>query len=193
MVEDPGGQVVAHARDEDVPGPGIARAVARPPLGWTMGSVSPWTTSVGTVIRRTCAVRSPDAWMAPTWRATSAPLRGPPRRSQTARAQVRSSCSSGGWTADPMCASRDRCRSTDSSAVRAAGLAIRIRVEVAGWPTLRLPVVEKIEVRVAARSGCRAARVCAIMPPMDMPTRWTRSTPRWSRRPRVSAAMSARS
>src|SRR3712207_6001933 len=53
--------------------PGIASAVARPPVGWTIRSRSPCTTRVGAVMRASSAVRSPAAWMAPICRATAAP------------------------------------------------------------------------------------------------------------------------
>ena len=42
--------------------PGMARAIARPPLGATSGSCSPWMTSAGTVMRRRSAVRF--GWLA---------------------------------------------------------------------------------------------------------------------------------
>ena len=42
----------------------------------------------------------------------------------------------------------------------------------------------------ATRSGCSIAIVWAIIPPIDAPTTWARSTPRWSSRPIASAAMS---
>ena len=57
----PEGQVVTHADDGLQARPGIARAVAAPPVGWTIRSRSPWMTSVGTSMWRSSAVRSPDA------------------------------------------------------------------------------------------------------------------------------------
>lgn len=44
--------------------PRIAAAVAAPPVGWTIRSRSPCTTSVGAAIARTSAVRSPDLTIA---------------------------------------------------------------------------------------------------------------------------------
>ena len=44
--------------------PGMARAVARPPEGATSLSAVPWMTSVGAVMWRSSAVRSPEATMA---------------------------------------------------------------------------------------------------------------------------------
>ena len=49
--------------------PGIALAVSRPPEGRTIRSLVPWITTVGAVIRRTSAVRSPAARIAASWRA----------------------------------------------------------------------------------------------------------------------------
>ena len=42
----------------------------------------------------------------------------------------------------------------------------------------------------ASRSAWLAASTCAIMPPIDAPTTWARSMPRWSSRPLTSSAMS---
>ena len=47
---------------------GIAAAVARPPRNGTSGSARPWITVVGTASERSCAVRSPDAMIAASWR-----------------------------------------------------------------------------------------------------------------------------
>src|ERR1039457_515255 len=49
--------------------PGIALAVASPPLGVTRGSASPWMTTVGTVTAPKAAVRSPPAMTAASCRA----------------------------------------------------------------------------------------------------------------------------
>ena len=46
--------------------PWIARAVALPPDGLTIGSFEPWITSVGALIVRRSAVRSPEATIAPS-------------------------------------------------------------------------------------------------------------------------------
>ncbi len=47
-----------------------------------------------------------------------------------------------------------------------------------------------IEVSDRTRRGCSTAIVCAIMPPIDTPTTWALSQPRWSIRPKASSAMS---
>jgi hypothetical protein len=60
-----------------------------------------------------------------------------------------------------------------------------------GVPTRRSPVVESIDASESTRSGRRIAIVWAIIPPIEVPTRWARSMPRWSRRPNVSFAMSS--
>ena len=48
-----------------------------------------------------------------------------------------------------------------------------------------------IEVSERTRAGCAIAIVCAIIPPIDTPTTWAVSQPRWSIRPKASAAMSS--
>ena len=63
-------------------------------------------------------------------------------------------------------------RSIAASRVRGGLAAIRRQVDSAGRPTRRAPVVDMIEVSVRTRPGCRAATVCAIMPPIETPTRW---------------------
>ena len=57
-------------------------------------------------------------------------------------------------------------------------------------PTDRLPVVDMMLVRDRSRCGCSTAMVWAIMPPIETPTTWAVSRPRWSSRPNASAAMS---
>jgi len=67
QVDDPApradGQIVAEAGDGFQAAPGIARAVAAPPVGCTIRSRSPWMTNVGTSMWPSSAVRSPDAKM----------------------------------------------------------------------------------------------------------------------------------
>ena len=53
-----------------------------------------------------------------------------------------------------------------------------------------LPVVDIMDVRVRTRCGHSAAKVCAIMPPIDTPTTWARSTPARVEQARVSSTMS---
>jgi hypothetical protein len=48
--------------------PGMAAAVARPPLTPIMRSLSPWMTRAGTRTDRSRAVRSPEATAATCWR-----------------------------------------------------------------------------------------------------------------------------
>ena len=52
--------------------PGIAFAVARPPDGLTSGSRVPWMTALGTWTWCRASVRSPEAMIACSWRATPA-------------------------------------------------------------------------------------------------------------------------
>ena len=47
-------------------------------------------------------------------------------------------------------------------------------------PTNRRPVLDMIEVSERTRSRKCSAIVCAIIPPMETPTTWARSWPRWS-------------
>ncbi len=44
--------------------------------------------------------------------------------------------------------------------------------------------------RDRTRAGRATAMVCAIMPPIETPTTWARSTPRWSSSPKQSSARS---
>ena len=62
-----------------------------------------------------------------------------------------------------------------------------------GWirPTVRRPVVDMIDVSDSTRSLWSMARVCPIMPPIETPTTWARSMPRWSSRPIASSARSS--
>ena len=61
----------------------------------------------------------------------------------------------------------------------------------AGWPVHTLPVLDMIETSESVRCGKRIATVWAIMPPIEAPTMWAFSMPRWSSTPTLSAAMSA--
>ena len=47
-----------------------------------------------------------------------------------------------------------------------------------GWPLQRAPVLDMIEASDSTRSGCRAAIVWAIMPPIEAPTMWAASISR---------------
>src|ERR687898_816125 len=57
-------------------------------------------------------------------------------------------------------------------------------------PTVRRPVVELMLVSERTRVGCSTATVCAIMPPIDTPTRCADSRPRWSSSATASPARS---
>ena len=57
-------------------------------------------------------------------------------------------------------------------------------------PTERFPVVDMMLVSERTRAGCSIAIVCAIMPPIEMPTTWADAIPRWSSRPKESSARS---
>ncbi len=58
------------------------------------------------------------------------------------------------------------------------------------WPYSSSPVIDMTEMSEATRVGCSMATVWAIIPPIDAPTTWARSMPRWSSSPTASAAMS---
>ena len=79
----------------------------------------------------------------------------------------------------------------DSRSV-AGGANSRARASGVGWPTSSSPVVDMTDVIERSRSGCSMARVCTIMPPIDRPITWARSTPRASSTATTSAAMSDR-
>src|SRR5437763_2861789 len=61
----------------------------------------------------------------------------------------------------------------------------------AGWPTQNRPVVDMIETSERTASGCLAASVWAIMPPIDAPTTWAGARSSSRSRPAASPAMSA--
>ena len=52
------------------------------------------------------------------------------------------------------------------------------------------PVVDITDVIDSSRSGCSMARVCTIIPPIDRPITWARSTPQASSTASASSAMS---
>jgi len=54
-----------------------------------------------------------------------------------------------------------------------------------------LPLPDMIEVRLATRSGRRAASTCATIPPSEAPTTCARAMPSPSMSPATSPAMSA--
>src|SRR5260221_1118597 len=83
-------------------------------------------------------------------------------------------------------------RTAPSWSPRRAGGVMRARRALALGPgSLRLPVVDMIEVSVSTLPGKSAATFCAIMPPIDAPTRCARAMPSASRSAAVSRAMSA--
>jgi hypothetical protein len=57
-------------------------------------------------------------------------------------------------------------------------------------PTVRLPSVDMIEVSERTLFGWSMAMVCTIIPPIETPTTWALSQPRWSISPKASAPMS---
>ena len=69
--------------------------------GCTMTSRSPWITSVGAVIWRSSAVRSPDLKIAASWRAGPSAFL-PPSRSQASSATARTRSTSRGKPWEPM-------------------------------------------------------------------------------------------
>ncbi len=63
-------------------------------------------------------------------------------------------------------------RSIASSRVRGGrDVSIRRQVDSAGLPRRAAPVVDMIDVSVRTRPGWCAATVCAIIPPIETPTR----------------------
>ena len=82
--------------------------------------------------------------------------------------------------------------STRSPPLRRCRMLLAIWRSMSGLalPCLRSPVFDMIDVRLATRVGCSMAMVCAIIPPIEMPTTWARSMPRWSSSPMPSWAMS---
>ena len=82
--------------------------------------------------------------------------------------------------ADDLAGRRRRCVDglvAGGGAAAASSIAIASGV---GWPTSGSPVVDMIEVSVRTRSGCSMAMVWAIIPPIEAPTTWAESMPRWS-------------
>jgi hypothetical protein len=75
------------------------------------------------------------------------------------------------------------------SGVLTGGNRKRARAASVGRPTWSFPVVDMIEVRLRTRSGCSIARICAIIPPNEIPTTCAEPSPRLSMRPAVSAAI----
>ena len=74
---------------------------------------------------------------------------------------------------------------------RGAGLSSTVYIVSAGWPLQKLPVLDMIETSESVRCGYRIATVWAIIPPIEAPTTWACSIPRWSSTPTLSPAMSA--
>ena len=117
--------------------PGMARAVAAPPVGWTIRSRSPWITKVGTSMWRSSAVRSPERKIAASCRAVPALVGS---RSQPMAARSRTRSSSNGKPCEPMWRKIARSRSIASRGVR-GGLAVanRRHVDSAGRPMRGAP------------------------------------------------------
>ena len=81
---------------------------------------------------------------------------------------------------------------TTASRVASAGRCNRARSCLgAGGGSIAWLLLEKITPSVLVRSGNLAAKICAIMPPIDPPTMWARSMPRWSSSAAASSAMSS--
>ena len=168
--------------------PGIARAVARPPEGRTSGSLLPWMTVAG---------RS-------SLRSAAGAVAGGGDRVQLAGDAgrvVAAVVGAAGELAHALLVERvagraDHLEGLDDALDRRLALARRLAEQQrrrpcsSGCPTRRLPVVDMIETSERTRSGCSIAIVWAIIPPIEAPTTWADSIPRWSSRPTVSAAMS---
>src|SRR6185312_15501904 len=167
--------------------PGIEAAVSLPPSGRTSGSTVPWITSVGALTNASRFLRLPDARMARSCRPTPAGFKP---RSNVRSARARSSASSSGKLPArrtfQVCAWR-----TKYSSLLAGGGAISTAVASrVGGGTFGLPVVDMIEVSDRTRSGNEIAISCAIMPPIEAPTRCADLMPSTFIRPMTSSAMS---
>ena len=152
----------------------------------TSGSSVPWITVVGTRSSASRSVRSPEAMIAASWRACrrgGGSGRRWPRRSREREPRPR-----GSRGADPLEHPHEVAHERLALGRRAAHQdAPHAQLR---RPTRRSPVVDMIDVSESTRSGRSIAIVCAIIPPIDAPTTWARSMPRWSSRPNVSVAMS---
>ena len=170
----------------DSASPGTSSAVRSPPSGVISVSSRPWITSIGTSSAARPALRSPagvDRGELPgRTLGVEAPvvLRGGDGL-QPARGRSTSS------TPRPRRSARRRCSRHDSAAAgRGAPRAPRgSAARRADRPGCSSPTMT-----LAIRSGCSIAIVCTIIPPIELPTMWARSIPRWSSRPMPSAAMS---
>ena len=126
--------------------------------------------------------------MAASWRAPAAGLRP---RSKVASANRRSSSSSRSNPGEPMSVNVLTMCSTKPSRSVGGTLSSTFAVRSCGWPEVRAPVLPMIETSERTRSGWLIATVCAIIAPIDAPTTWARSIPRWSSSPTTSSAMSS--
>ena len=165
--------------------PGIAAAVAVPPLGRTNLSINPWMTSAGRSSLRSAGVRSGLAMMAAVWRPVPAG-----RNDRSTLIWERRRCSDGSkW--DPL--KRANMSTERCAAVARFGVGIFASfgmIDGAIRPLLRSPVLDMIDVSDRTRCGCSIAMVCAIMPPIDIPTTCACSIPSASSRPMASLAIS---
>ena len=148
--------------------PGIARAVARPPDAGTIRSLLPWMTSVGAVIVRSSGVRSPEWMIAASWRAPRGGVQAavvahagdPPQvlvvALEVGRADLREDAD--GVLHVLLAVARRRLDEHGPDAGGTAGRSSATRCSTS------------IETSERTRSGCRAAIVWAIMPPIEAPT-----------------------
>ena len=183
-----GGQVVAHVGEHQQPRAGhrLGRGDAAARLA-PADRRSPWITSVGAVTRRSPAVRSGLARIAIVWRADAGGVEAALERGRGDR-----------WRAS----SSSKCGPEISRTV--STLAVDRLPRACGPSSLRQPAQQLTAdpaVRAVAgvrhdrrqagtRRGWPIAIAWAIIPPIDAPTTWAASMPRWSSSPAASSAMS---
>ncbi|GAA3002034.1 hypothetical protein GCM10010483_53830 [Actinokineospora diospyrosa] len=146
----------------------------------------PWITTVGSWSPRSFSVRSPEASTATDCR--SIPVRSNPR-SNTRPARSAAPASSKANPGEDTARNAATCHRTNSARVP-GGAPTAPNARRSACPTAGSPVVDMIEVNDSTLCGNSTATVCAIIPPIDAPTRCTRSNPSRSTKPTVSAAIS---
>ena len=167
--------------------PGIAAAVARPPETCTIRSARPCTTSVGT---RAAQAAGPVGL-------------GQDRHHLAQRAAGRDPAVEGlaGELAGALLVAGEAGRADHPphrDAALGVGLAARLdRAQQRGQQPRVLPADRPLaggrhDARQRAHPrGPRSPSSATIIPPIDTPTRWADAMPRWSSRPKASAARSS--
>ena len=183
------GQVVAHPGDRDQLGAGDRVRRGAPAARGASGSASPWITTAGTSSSLNAAVRNRrPAW--PPAVARSRPGRG---RGRTSRPPARAPAPRPArYAGEPIILNTRAKYSMYASRSFGARRISTPHTRSFGVPTKRSPVVDIIEASEARAPAASIAICWAIIPPIEVPTTWARSMPRWSSRPKASAAMSVR-